>query len=65
MSIVYGNHAIKSIFRHLSVMAYIKKRIAEVKAEENCLAHALLIAIARVDNDANFKAYRQGRTIVP
>ena len=33
--------------------------------EENCLAHALLIAIARVDNDANYKAYRQGRKICP
>jgi len=26
----------------------------EVKAEENCLAHALIIAIARVENDANY-----------
>jgi len=35
----------------------------EVKAEENCLAHALIIAISRVDNDAIYKAYRQGRKI--
>jgi len=35
----------------------------EVKAEENCLAHAKIIAIARVDNHANCKAYRQGRPV--
>jgi len=37
----------------------------EVKAEENCVAHALIIAIARVENDANHKAYRQGPKIRP
>ena len=37
----------------------------EVKAEENCLAHALIIAIAIVENAANYKAYRQGRKIRP
>ena len=35
------------------------------KAEENYLAHALIKAIAKVDNDANYKAYRQGRKIRP
>jgi len=65
MPVGYGKHAIKSMGRPLSVMAYLKSSIVEVKAEENCLAHALLIAIARVDNDANYKAYRQGRQIRP
>ena len=46
-------------------MAHLKKIIVEVKAEENCLAHALIIAIARVENDVNYKAYRQGRKIRP
>jgi len=46
-------------------MAHLKSSIVEVKAEENCLAHALLIAIARGDNDANYKAYRQGRKVRP
>jgi len=36
-----------------------------VKAEENCLAHALIIAIARVDIDTNYTAYRKGRKIRP
>ena len=35
----------------------------EVKAEENCLAHALIISIAKVENDPDYKAYRQGRNI--
>ena len=36
-----------------------------MNAEDNCLAHALIIAIASVENDANYKAYRQGRKIRP
>jgi len=42
-------------------MAHIKRSIVEVKAEENCLAHSLIIAIAQVDKNSNYKAYRQGR----
>ena len=64
MSVVLG-YGIKTRGRPLSVMAHLKKSIVEVKAEENCLAHALIIAIARVENDANYKAYRQGRKIRP
>ena len=37
----------------------------EVKAEQKCLAHALVIAIAKVVNDSNYKVYRQGRKIQP
>jgi hypothetical protein len=36
-----------------------------VNAENNCLVHAMVIAIARVNNDLNYKAYRLGRKIVP
>jgi len=31
-------------------MAHLKRIIVEVKAEDNCLDHALIIAIAKVDN---------------
>jgi len=65
MPVSYGKHAIKSMGRPLSVMAHLKSSIMEVKAEENCLAHALLIVIARVDNDADYTAYRKGRKIRP
>jgi len=37
----------------------------ELKAEKNCLAHALIKAIAKVDNDAIYTAYRKGRKIRP
>ena len=29
------------------------------------MAHAIIIAIARVENDPDYKAYRQGRKIRP
>ena len=64
MPVRFG-YGIKNKGRPLSVMAHLKKSIVEVKAEENCLAHALIIAIARVENDANYKAYRQCRKICP
>ena len=51
--------------RPLSVMAQLKGSIVEVKAQENCLAHAIIIAIERLENDANYKAYRQGWKIRP
>jgi len=56
-------YGFKTKCRTFSVMAHLKESIVEVKAEENCLAHAIIIAIARVDNYGNYKAYRQGRKI--
>jgi len=35
-------------------MAHLKTSIIEVKAEVNCLAHALIIAIARVGKDSKY-----------
>jgi len=63
MPVGFGR-GIKTKGRPLSVMAQLKGSIVEVKAKENCLAHAI-IAIARLENDANYKAYRQGRKIGP
>jgi hypothetical protein len=37
--------------RPLQTIAYLKMSIVKVKAENNCLAHALIIAIARLNND--------------
>ena len=51
--------------RPTSAIAHLKKSIIEVKAQENNLAHALIIAIARVNNDPNYVAYRQGKKIRP
>jgi len=36
-----------------------------VKAESNCLAHALVNAKAKVDGDPNYNSYRLGRRIGP
>ena len=40
-------------------MAHLKKSIVELKEDENCLAHVLLIAISRVDKDPNYNSYRR------
>jgi len=63
MPVGFGKSAIKNTGRLLSVMAHLKTSIVEVEAEENCLAHALVISIAKVENDPNYKAYRKGRKI--
>ena len=49
MPIGFGQHGlgIKTMGRPISVMAQLKKSIVEVKSETNCLAQALIIAIAR------------------
>ena len=64
MPVGFGR-GIKTMGRQLSVTAHIKKSIVEVKTESNCLAWALIIAIARVENDSNYKSYRDGWKIRP
>ena len=56
---------IKTMGRPISVMAHHKKIIIEVKDEDNCLAHAFIIAISRVNNDSNYNSYRRGYKIRP
>ena len=46
-------------------MANLKKIIVQVKTETNCLAYALLLAIATLTNEPNYKAYIQGRKVYP
>jgi hypothetical protein len=65
MPVSFGKGAETSNGRPLSVMAHLKRSIVEVKTVENCLAHALVIAMAKVTNDPNYKAYIQGRKILP
>jgi hypothetical protein len=66
MPVGFGRRdALKTMGRPISVMAHLKRSILEVKAADNCLAHAILIAIARVNNDSNYNAYRKGRKIRP
>jgi hypothetical protein len=60
-----GFGGVKTKDRPMSAMAHLKRSIVEVKAENNCLAHALTIAKARVTNDPNYKSYRKINKILP
>jgi hypothetical protein len=44
-------------------MAHLKRSIIEVKTETNCLAHVLIIAIAKLKNDSDYNSYRRGYKI--
>jgi len=60
--LVWFGGGIKTKDITLSVMAHLKKISVYVKAEiMSC--YALVIAIAKVDNDANYKPYRECRKI--
>ena len=54
----------KSKARPLSVMAQLKTCV-EVKGTENSLSHAIIIAIAKVQNDPKYVANRRGYKILP
>jgi hypothetical protein len=63
MPAAFGVKSLKTKGRPLDEIAHIKSSIVHVDAETNCLAHALINAIARVDNDPNYNSYRRGRKI--
>ena len=65
MPLGFGRTTLKTKGRPISVMAHLKKSIIEVKAEENCLTHALLIAIERINKDPKYESYRKGYKIRP
>jgi len=60
-----GNGRIATKSRPLETMVHLKSSIVEVKKEDNCLDHALIISITKLTNDPNYKAYIQGRKIRP
>jgi hypothetical protein len=64
MPIGFGR-GIKTKGRPLSVMAHLKRSIIEVKAEQICLAHAIIVTIAKITNDPNYVSYRKGYKIIP
>jgi len=64
MPVGFGR-SVKANGRPISVMAHLKRSIIEVKTEENCLTHSLIIGISRLNNDPKYKAYMQGRKIRP
>ena len=56
MPVGFGGDAIKIKVHTARDHGSTKEKIVEVEAEENCLAHALIISIARLDNDPNYIA---------
>jgi len=54
----------KSMAKLFSVMTQFKKCILQVKTVVNSLTYALIKAIAKVDNDSNYKSYRDSWKIV-
>ena len=65
MPVGFRRDGIKRKGRSLATVVQLKKSIVEVRGVENCLAHALIIAIGRLNNDPNYTSYRKGRIIVP
>jgi len=64
MPVGFGK-AVKSKGRPLSVIAHVKNSIIEIKAETNCLAHALILAIPGLRKDPNYNSYRRGWKMLP
>jgi len=60
-----GQGKITSKGRPLEIMVHLKRSIVQVREESNCLAHALVIAKAKVDGDPNYNSYRRGYKIRP
>ena len=65
MPVGFGRTALRTEGRQLANLAHLKRSIIEVRAEHNCLAHALLIAIARIDRHPNYQSFCKGNKIHP
>jgi len=63
MPIGHGGDGIATKGRPLVIMDYLKRSIVKVKAENNCLAHALVIEKVKIDGDPNYNSYRRGYKI--
>jgi len=65
MPVGFRRKSVKSKGQSLDVAAHVKKSIIKVKSDTDCLAHALIIDIARLENDSDYKSYRDGYKIRP
>ena len=57
--------ALRTRCRQLENMADLKRRIIEIKAETNFLAHVLIIAIRRINKDTIYESCRKAYKIIP
>ena len=62
MPVRFRRDGIKQKGRPLANMVQLKGSIVEVGAEEKCLEHALMFAIARLNNEPN--THFTGRTVI-
>jgi hypothetical protein len=58
MPVGNGKTAEKKKGRSLDILSTIKKSIVVIQAAFLCLAHALIIAMAKVNGDPKYKSYR-------
>ena len=58
-----GKMAEKTKWHSLEVLSAIKKSVVFVKAALNCLAYALINAMARINGDPKHKTYRDGYSL--
>jgi hypothetical protein len=65
MPVGFGKRGMNWRGRPLSVMAHLKTSVVKVQATDNCLAHSILIAIAKLESDPNYKEYGKRRKIRP
>jgi hypothetical protein len=49
--------------RSLQALSALKNSVVTVKAALLCLAHVLIIAMARVNNDPKYKLYKDGKSL--
>jgi hypothetical protein len=64
MPIGNGVDGIASKGRPLANVAHLKTSIVQFKTENNCLAHALVIAVAKLTYCPDYNAFIQGRYIL-
>ena len=60
VSMAIGNGRVKTKGRSFNVLSSVKRSIV-VKAAFLCLAHSLIVAMARANGDPMYKSYRDGK----
>ena len=65
MPVEFGHTALKNQGRQPANIAHLKRSIIEVRAENNCLSHASIIAKARADGHPYHQSFRKGNKILP
>jgi hypothetical protein len=58
-----GNKRLQTKGQSMNRLSKNKTIIVRVKSEINCLAHALVIAMAKMNGDPNYTSYRDGYKI--